>query len=262
MSKYIKPIIAVAAVALCLVLAACGLSPTETVDGKTIVRPSDPISLDLGVDVSRTTADETLRRQYLAAGMKAVQAVLDRGGRLSLSVFFSRGLHAVSLLDAPVPTPEEVGGVARAQQVVPIREAAASALAEALGLVPRRPEVAEALIGLGGNGTDVAGSLAAGLASVDGQPNPVVIRLTDGFDADWTGDLDASPQALADRIAPDLPRAGHDVTVALVGIGGSASGAGTDTTERLLAAWRLACQHSATRCYVAPDLDLSRFIAG
>ncbi len=258
MTKYIKPILALAGVVLCLGLAACGVGPTGTVDGKTIVPPNGPVALDLGIDVSQTTADKTLRQQYLAAGMKAVQVVLDRGGRLSIAVFFSRGLHPVSLLDAEVPTPDEVGGIARAQQVVPIREAAGAVLAEALGLAQRRSEVAQALTGLGGEGTDVAGSLAAGLVAADGQRNPVVVRLTDGIDAHWVGNLAASPQALTERIASDLPQVGPDVTVALVGIGGSAAGTGTDATERLLSAWRLTCRHTGARCYVAPDLDLSR----
>lgn len=257
---YPKTILAIGAMALCLGLAACGMSPAGTVGGKPIVPPDGPVSLDLGIDVSETTASKTLRQQYLAAGLEAAQAVLDRGGQLQVSVFFSRGLHAVTLLDAPVPTPEEVGGVARAQEVVPIREAAGTALAEALGLAPRRPEVADALAGLGGAGTDVGGSLAAGLAATTGQPNPVIVRLTDGIDADWAGGLDAPPRVLAGRIASDLPHVGRDVTVALVGIGGTGDGIGTDATGRLLSAWRLACQTTGARCYVAPDLDLSRVL--
>jgi hypothetical protein len=96
------------------------------------------------------------------------------------------------------------------------------------------------------------------LAAVEGQSNPVVVRLTDGIDTHWAGNRAASPQVLADRVAPVLPNANRDVTVALVGIGDSAAGTGTGTTERLLAAWRLACTHTGARCYVAPNLDLSR----
>ena len=262
MRKSIRTTLVLSAVMLCLGLAACGAVPSGTTDSKTIVPSSGPVSVDLGVDVSQTTADEALREQYLAAGMQAVEAVLGRGGRLQVSVFFSKGYHGVNLLDADVPTPGEVGGIARAQEVVPIREAAEGALAEALGLIPRQPAVADALSGLGGEGTDVAGSLAAGLASTGGQPNPVVLRLTDGIDADWSDGLGAPPKALAERIEADLPGSKYDATVGLIGIGGNATGLSSGATERLLAAWRIACRQVATRCDIAPDLDLSRLIAG
>jgi hypothetical protein len=262
MSKSIRIALVLSAVTLCLGIAACGVVPSGTTNVKTIVPSSGPVSLDLGVDVSQTTADETLRKQYFAAGTQAVQVVLDRGGHLAVSVFFSRGLHPVNLLDADVPTPEEVGGVARAQEVVPIREAAEGALAEALGLAPRQPAVADALSGLGGEGTDVAGSVSAGLAATSGQPNPVVIRLTDGIDADWSNGLGAPPKALAERVEADLPGSKHYATVGLVGIGGNAAGLSSGATERLLVAWRIACKRIATRCYVAPAPDLSRLIAG
>jgi hypothetical protein len=260
MTKYIRPALVSAALALCLGVVACGPTTTGAVGGNGMLPSSGPVSLDLGVDVSQTTADETLRRQYLAAGMKAAQTVLDRGGHIAISVFFSSGLHPVSLLDAEVPTPDEIGGITRAQRVVPIREAAVGILAEALELEPRRPEVAQALTGLGGAGTDVAGSFAAGLAAVDSRSNPVVVRLTDGIDARWVGDLQATPQTLAERVGPVLPHTNQDVTVALVGIGDSVTGTSTRTTERLLAAWRLACQRTGAHCYVAPDLDLSRLL--
>lgn len=253
-----KAIFALAGIALCLGLTACGLSgANEAVVRETMIPSSGPVSLDLGIDISRTTADDALRRQYLAAGATAVQEVIDRGGRLRLSVFFSRGLQPVTLIDADVPTPEELGGVARAQQLVPLRESATDALAEALSLVPRRPQIAQALTGLGGSGTDVAGSLAGGIAPVGGG-DILVLRLTDGIDQRWTGDLNLPADVLADRVAPVLPRAGGEVMVALVGIGATAEGLSTSATQRVMRAWRSACRRTGARCYVSPDLDLGR----
>lgn len=259
MSKqYLTACLAAFALVVCPVSLACGSGQEEAADGIAVVPASGMLGLDLGVDVSQTTADETLRRQYLVAGATAVQEVIDRGGRLRLSVFFSRGLQPVTLIDADVPTPEELGGVARAQQLVPLREAATDALAEALGLVPRRSRIAQALTGLGGSGTDVAGSLAGGIAAVGGDGYTLVLRLSDGIDQRWTGDLDLPAEVLADRVAPVLPPAGGGVTVALVGIGATADGLSTGTTQRIIRAWRSACRRTGARCCVSPDPDLGR----
>lgn len=259
MSKqYLTAYFAAIGLFVCVAPLACGSAGKHDNDIG-LVPTSGTIRLDLGVDVSRTTADEPLRRQYLAAGETAVQEVIDRGGRLRLSLFFSRGLQPVTLIDADVPPPEDLGGVARAQQLVPLREAATDALAEALGFVSRRPQIAQALTGLGGSGTDVAGSLAGGVAAADGDNN-LVLRLTDGLDQRWTGTLDLPADVLADRIAPVLPRAGSDVTVALAGIGATADGLSTGTTQRIVRAWRSACRQTGARCYVSPDLDLGRLL--
>lgn len=259
MTKYTKLTAAAIGAVLCLALTACASGSGATGDTPRAIAPSTgPLFVDLKVDVSASTAEKPLRHQYLSTAMSAVEAAVQRGGRLSIAAFFSRGLHPVELLNTPVPTPGEVGGVARAQQIIPIRNAAAGVLAEALGLARRRPEVASALKGIGGEATDVAGSFASGLAATHGQPDPVVVLLTDGEDAAFLGHYDSSPRSLAARIAPELPKVKH-VTVALLGIGGgSATGTSTRTTDRLLATWRLACAETGARCYVAPDLETNR----
>lgn len=259
MSKYIKIITATAGAVVCLALAACTAGTTPPPEPQRIVANAGPVYLDLGTDISGSTRDEALREQYLAAGMQAAETVFQRGGHLTVSVFFSRGLHAVELLDTPVPTSSEMDAVARAQKIEPIRQATEAALAEALDLAPRRPELKDALRDAGGDGTDVAGSLAAGLAGADGQANAVVIRLTDGVDGSWES-LDAPAAALARQVAGMLPHVGNHMAVALVGIGGGADAKDTETTQRLTEAWTTACGRTGARCYVAPDLDLDPFI--
>jgi hypothetical protein len=260
MTKCIKILTATIGVTACLAIAACTPGTTQPPEPKRIVANTGAVSLDLGTDISHSTGDKALRQQYLAAGMQAAETVFQRGGHLAVSVFFSRGLHPVELLDAPVPGPGELGAVARAQKIEPIRQATKAALAEALGLADRRPELEAALAGVGGDGTDVAGSVAAGMTAVDDQANPVVIRLTDGLDATWSGSLAEVPAALAERIDGVLPQVGSDVAVALVGIGGGAQAKDTKTTQRLIEAWTTACERTGARCYVAPDLDLDPFI--
>jgi hypothetical protein len=250
------------AVVLVFGAAACGAGAGGGPTGRPAIVPSGkPISLEELVDVSETTEAQDLRRQYLAAAMEGVEAVLLQGGSLSIDVFFSHGLHPVVLLRTQVPTPGQASGVARAEKVIPIREAAETALGEALELGPRRPEVAAALSGMGGESTDVAGALADALEEAEDAVDPVVLMITDGEDGRLTHHYGDPPGALAGLISPSLPRARPASVVGMFGIGASASGSATAMNRRLVAAWRLACARSGSRCLVSPSLEADRLFA-
>jgi hypothetical protein len=264
MHQYIKLMIApVAVAALLALLTACGATtPTDAPSKHSAFSLTKPVEEDVEIDRSESNEEVSLRKQYFAAAMKAVEVVLRQGGALTVKTYFSRGLDSVELLKTPVPTPDEASGVSRAEQVIPIREAAETAIAEALGLAPPRPEVAEALEGMGGEGTDVSGSLAASLAESDGAANQVVIQITDGEDARFIGHYGDSPGELAALISPGLPHVAPGGVIGMFGIGATANGTSTALNRRLVSAWRLACESTGARCFVSPSLDMSGLLGG
>lgn len=261
MTKYIRPLFAVTvAAAIVALLTACGAATDDPPAVRSAVSSTGQIDENLNIDDSASTETRSLRERYFDGAMKAVGAVLDQGGSLTIKAYFSRGLHPAELLKTPVPTPAEASGVARAEKVIPIREAAETAIAEALGLAPRRPEIAAALKGMGGEGTDIAGALAGALEETRGGANPVVIAITDGDDARFTGHYGDSPRELAALVSPVLPQAAPGTVIGLVGIGATAAGTSTALNQRLTSAWRLVCEGVGARCVVSPSLDLGSLI--
>jgi hypothetical protein len=256
MNKYTRAVTALAAAAIVIVIAACGAARNST--GAPAERP---VSLVERIDVSETTAAKALRQQYLEGAMQGVGAVLERGGSLSIGVFFSHGLHPVELLKTPVPTPAEAAGVSRAEKILPIREAALAALEEALGLAPQRPEVAESLAGMGGESTDVAGSLAGALDEDHGPGDPVVVVISDGEDARFTGRYDDRAGALAALVSPVLPKATASAQIGIFGVGATGGGISTVLNERLVKAWSEACHETGARCLVSPSIEPARLFA-
>jgi hypothetical protein len=273
MRTYSKPLTIlalVAALAVCTtVVAACGSStqaePQAT--AKPVIPPGQPVDEQVEVDTSLSTADQLIRHEYLAAAMRGVEAVTEAGQHLGIYAYFSKGLsHNLKLLDATVPTTNELAGIPRAEKVVPTKNAAESVLTEVLGLTKQRqPRVAQAMANLGHarEGTDVAGALASALEAAGGPEPSVVLTISDGEDLRFRGHYHESPKALAKRVMPLLPKARPHTSLVIAGVGGSTGGTPTPLTERLLATWKLICHHvEAQHCLIQPDLDLSRLFGG
>lgn len=232
--------------------AVCGGSPVAA------VLSGEEADEEVVIDVSLSTAARALREEYRQVALSIVERAAADGSAARIVVFGSSGVGARVVFSGsfrPV-SPVLVFNLAEANR---LRCLAEQALERALAIGTRE------------SGTDLAGAVAAAVASGRQVVKPgeavTVTVLSDGCQApsrsgpnrsltDLCGKLarGVSPQRILARAGDEFSfgdARGVTVTMKGVGVGRSRSAASTGQARRLVAFWRLICLRArASACVI------------
>lgn len=211
---------------------------------------------NVGVDVSRSTADLELRREYAEAVSRAAADAANRGAYFRLSVFGSSIGDGRTICEASTRTDGAAPLFATAQQ---------TAIREELDKAAQHAGTAQAAV----VGSDPYGALVAAVEHTQALRNVEhvfarVVILTDGGQADDRIRLQralksASDAAIARRIVGNQPppdARGIDIEIRGVGRPGVGRPLSTRRLLRLVHVWEAICAVTqAKSCQVTPELD-------
>lgn len=240
-------LIATVGVVLCLGLAACGGSEED---------PPQPLDVSLSIDGSVTTRVPGIETAYAEDAAVLMNSVVVRGGRFDASVF--RGSPAGYTVGSirVDPTISEARRKRDSEQEL---VALGSGLGQVLGLVEMTPAVAERMATLP-PGSAIGDALRASIESVHDLPGERwAVVATDGINNTDGEDL---PLGSVPRTARILRRAvgqvdATGVNVAMVGVGVTRSGLGSERAGPLTAAWEQVCHEiQAKSCEVDAQASL------